>query len=79
MDFYNDILTDTYRGGGTIRVPMTGHTFAQAIGSTKRPVSQFPQFGAFVIRRIGGQARGWQVHRRDCPGRRQEICAAVSE
>ncbi len=52
MDYYGDRIARTYTGGGTIAVPMTGHTFAQAIGSTKAPVSQFPQFGAFVIRRI---------------------------
>ncbi|MFN8423935.1 MAG: hypothetical protein U0470_11345 [Anaerolineae bacterium] len=46
MDYYNDRLVRTYDGGGTIAVPMTGHTFAQAIGSTKAPVSQFPRFGA---------------------------------
>ncbi len=52
MDYYHDIITRTYPGGGTISVPMTGHTFAPAIGSTKTPVSQFPLFGAFVVRRI---------------------------
>jgi len=53
MDYFDDRITRTYDGGGTIAVPMTGHTFAQAIGSTKAPVSQFPLFGAFVIRRVG--------------------------
>jgi hypothetical protein len=54
MDYYHDIITGTYGAGGTITVPMTGHTFAQAIGSAKPPVSQFPLFGAFVVRRAGG-------------------------
>ena len=53
MDPFNDIITRSYDGGGTIPVPMTGHTFAQAIGSSKSPVSQFPRFGAFVVRRLG--------------------------
>ncbi|MEO8082926.1 MAG: hypothetical protein ABI780_03830, partial [Ardenticatenales bacterium] len=57
MDYFNDIITRTYSGGDTISVPMTGHTFAQAIGSTKEPVSQFPLFGAFVIRRVGPSLR----------------------
>ena len=52
MDYFNDVITRTYDGGGTISVPMTSHSFAQAIGSTKAPVSQFPLFGAFVIRRV---------------------------
>ncbi len=53
MDYYNDIITDTLQSDGLIAVPMTGHTFASAIGSSKLPVSQFPQFGAFVIRKVG--------------------------
>lgn len=52
MDYFRDVSTRTYDGGGTITVPMTGHGFAQAIGSTKAPVSQFPLFGAFVVRRL---------------------------
>ena len=30
---------------------MTGHTFAPVIGSSKDPVSQFPVFGVFVLRK----------------------------
>ncbi len=51
MDYFNDIITGTYDASGIISIPMTGHTFAQAIGSNKSPVSQFPTFGAFVIRK----------------------------
>lgn len=51
MDYYNDIITGEYTVAGTIEVPMTGHTFAQAIGSSKPPVSQFPKFGVFVLRK----------------------------
>jgi len=53
MDYYNDIITDTLDATGIISVPMTGHTFAPVLGSTKPPVSQFPEFGAFVIRKVG--------------------------
>lgn len=53
MDYYNDIITDTLSATRMITVPMTGHTFAPVIGSSKSPVSQFPVFGAFVIRKIG--------------------------
>ena len=51
MDYFNDVITGTYGASGIISVPMTGHTFAQAIGSPKAPVSQFPIFGAFLIRK----------------------------
>ncbi|NOT35923.1 MAG: T9SS type A sorting domain-containing protein [Saprospiraceae bacterium] len=53
MDYYNDITTDTLSATGIISVPMTGHTFAPVIGSKKNPVSQFPTFGVFMIRKIG--------------------------
>lgn len=53
MDYYHDTIIDTLDATGLITVPMTGHTFAPVIGSSKPPVSQFPTFGAFVIRRIG--------------------------
>jgi hypothetical protein len=52
MDYYNDIITSEYTASGTIEVPMTDHTFAQAIGSSKPPVSQFPKFGVFIIRKV---------------------------
>jgi hypothetical protein len=51
MDYYNDIVAGVVDTGGMISVPMTGHTFASAVGSGKSPVSQFPVFGAFVLRR----------------------------
>ncbi|MEO7175693.1 MAG: T9SS type A sorting domain-containing protein [Saprospiraceae bacterium] len=54
MDYYDDIITDTLDAGGIISISMTGHTFAAVIGSTKAPVSQFPTFGAFLIRKVGG-------------------------
>ncbi len=53
MDYYNDITTGTLSASGVITVPMTGHTFAPVIGSSKAPVSQLPVFGAFVIRKAG--------------------------
>ncbi len=53
MDYYNDIITDTLSTSGIITVPMTGHTFAPVIGSSKASVSQFPIFGVFVIRKVG--------------------------
>jgi hypothetical protein len=53
MDYYNDIITDTLEAHGIITVPMTGHTIAPIIGSNKSPVSQFPEFGSFIIRKIG--------------------------
>ena len=51
MDYFNDIATGVVDASGIISVPMTGHTFAAAVGSTKAPVSQFPVFGVFVLRR----------------------------
>jgi hypothetical protein len=51
MDYFNDRVVGTFPAGGDIPVAMTGHTFAQAIGSSKPPVSQFPEFGAFVIQK----------------------------
>lgn len=55
MDYFNDIISGTYDSTGIIMVPMTGHTFAQAIGSMQAPVDQFPTFGAFVVRKKAGQ------------------------
>lgn len=54
MDYFHDRITYTYPVDGKIVVPMTGHSFAQAIGSSKAPVSQFPEFGAFVIQKVPG-------------------------
>lgn len=53
MDYYHDIIIDTLDSDGIITVPMTGHTFAAVIGSSKAPVLQFPTFGAFMIRKVG--------------------------
>lgn len=53
MDYYRDIITDTLNHTGIISLPMTGHTFAPIVGSAKAPVSQFPKFGVFVIRKVG--------------------------
>ncbi|MBK9722567.1 MAG: T9SS type A sorting domain-containing protein [Saprospiraceae bacterium] len=50
LDFDNDILTGVYPADGVITIPMIGHTAAQAFGSTQSPVSQFPTFGAFIVR-----------------------------
>ncbi len=52
MDYFHDIDTGIVDDQGFIQVPMTGHTFANIIGSKKPPVSQFPKFGAFVLRKI---------------------------
>ena len=51
QDFYADIITGTY-SGGTITIPMTGHTVAAPTSHTAPP-STFPKFGAFVIMRKG--------------------------
>ncbi len=51
MDFYNDIIVDTFPAIGIINVPMTGHTFEHAVGASKQPVSQFPEFGVFILRK----------------------------
>lgn len=51
MDYFNDISLGIYPADGLITVPMTGHTFVPVISGTVPPVSQFPTFGAFVIRK----------------------------
>lgn len=53
MDYFNDRQLIYVQKDGSLRIPMTGHTFSRAIGSAKDPVSQFPLFGAFVIRKTG--------------------------
>ncbi len=53
-DFYHDIITDVCPEGKQIVVPMTGHTTAIPIGAEGPAVSQFPRFGAFVIRNVSG-------------------------
>lgn len=52
MDYYNDIIIDTLTNNSILKIPMTGHTFAPVIGSSKPVVHQFPTFGTFVIRKI---------------------------
>ncbi len=51
MDYYNDFSVGTYPTDGNITVPMTGHSFAPVISGAVAPVSQFPTFGAFLIRK----------------------------
>ncbi|MFZ1703043.1 MAG: T9SS type A sorting domain-containing protein [Saprospiraceae bacterium] len=53
MDYYNDIILDTILDQNFVSVPMTGHSMAPVIGSSKEPVNQFPFFGVFVLRKIG--------------------------
>jgi hypothetical protein len=48
QDYFRDITTGTY-DGGTISVPMTGHTVAKPVGIERSIPSTFPEFGAFVI------------------------------
>ena len=49
QDFYGDVITGTYQGG-SIPVPMTGHSLTPAIGGSQiSQPSTFPQFGAFVM------------------------------
>jgi hypothetical protein len=50
-DYYNDIISGVYPINGIITVPMINHTFAPIVGADKKQVSQFPKFGAFVIRK----------------------------
>lgn len=52
MDYFEDRITGIFPASGNIAVPMTGHSFAQAIGSAKPPASQFPEFGAFVVQKM---------------------------
>ena len=65
QDYFNDVITGTYQGGGgIISIPMTGRTRAKPIGYDQvtgwyhdplQP-NTFPQFGAFVLvkkRRVG--------------------------
>jgi len=53
LDYYNDVITKTYDGSGTITIPMIGHTAVQAIGSKQKPIISFPTFGAFLLRKSG--------------------------
>lgn len=53
MDYYNDRKLIYVQKDGSLRISMNDHTFARAIGSNKDPVSQFPLFGVFIIRKTG--------------------------
>ncbi len=53
MDYHNDIIGAKVGVDGMIAIPMIGHSAQAAIASTKMPVSQFPQFGSFVLRKTG--------------------------
>lgn len=53
LDYYEDVITKTYDGSGTITIPMIGHTAVQAIGSKQKPIISFPTFGAFLLRKSG--------------------------
>lgn len=56
MDYFTDIITGTYNASGIITIPMTGHSAVKPIGnSTTTPLSPFPTFGAFVIRKAAAQ------------------------
>ncbi len=51
LDYFNDIVTETYQSNGILNVKMIGHSLCSSIGSNQVPVSQFPKFGVFVIRK----------------------------
>jgi hypothetical protein len=51
QNYFGDILTGTYNGQ-PISIPMTGRTVATPIG-WPQPLSTFPEFGVFVIRKTG--------------------------
>lgn len=61
MDYFNDISVGTYPANGLISVSMTGHTFVPVISGTVPPVSQFPTFGAFVIRKAVYQSPAAEI------------------
>lgn len=52
MDYYHNAIIDTIDASGIIKVPMLNQSVAPVVGSAKRPVSQFPVFGAFVLRKV---------------------------
>jgi hypothetical protein len=55
QDYFSDIRKRTYDGGGSISIPMTGHTVAAPVGWKAAPTT-FPEFGVFVMLRTGGDA-----------------------
>lgn len=65
MDYHNDIIKGKMPSDGIISVPMTGHTSAEVVGSSKPVVSQFPQFGAFVLRKSGNATTGTKASSED--------------
>lgn len=53
QDYFNDVIAGTY-SGGNLSVPMIGHTVAKPIGYDQvLGNSTFPEFGVFVIKRMG--------------------------
>ncbi|MBK9270244.1 MAG: T9SS type A sorting domain-containing protein [Saprospiraceae bacterium] len=51
MDYHNDIIEAKVGVDGMIPIPMIGHSAQLAHASAKLPVSQFPQFGCFVLKK----------------------------
>ncbi|PYV89611.1 MAG: hypothetical protein DMG05_13155, partial [Acidobacteria bacterium] len=50
QDYFHDVISGVY-AGGSLGIPMTGHTIATPVGWTAPP-STFPEFGAFVLRKL---------------------------
>lgn len=51
LNYFNDFHTKINQSNGILNVKMIGHSLCYAIGSNQVPVSQFPKFGVFVIRK----------------------------
>ncbi len=51
LDMEEKVTTYTYDGSGSLIIPMTGHSLALPVGSVQAPISTFPTFGVFLIRR----------------------------
>ncbi|MCF8238973.1 MAG: T9SS type A sorting domain-containing protein [Saprospiraceae bacterium] len=51
LDLSEKVIAATYDGNGVITIPMTGHSLAHPVGSSQQPISTFPTFGAFVLRK----------------------------
>lgn len=50
LDYYNDVISGTYDGSGTIDVPMTGRSVAEPAGwNSLLGLDPFPTFGSFVL------------------------------
>jgi hypothetical protein len=55
QNFYGPVIgSGTYAAGVPATVPMTGLTAALPIGSSRRPASSGPTFGAFVVLPVSG-------------------------